>query len=163
MRFPSPKRATTREMLSAAVALLGVSALGIYEPWRFGVMLIPLVFAWLGFRITFQRQRDDVLRILDDGLEIAGAGSTNFTAWSHVESVVAGPGSFTTLRFVGGGMLQVPNRELIDAIPEFVRRETVTSTEDPASKKTNTKKTVLLWLVLIVLFYGVFRLLENAP
>ncbi len=146
-------------MLSAAVALLGVAALGIYEPWRFGVMLIPLVFAWLGFRITLRRQRDDVLRIMDDGLEIAGGGSTNFTAWSHVESVVAGPGSFTTLRFVGGSMLQVPTRELIDAIPEFVPRET----EHPASTKTSAKKTVLLWLVLIALLYGISRLLENAP
>lgn len=52
VRVAAAKRATTPERLRVAVVLAGVAALAIYAPWRFGVVLVPVIFAWIGYQFV---------------------------------------------------------------------------------------------------------------
>ncbi|MDQ3031888.1 MAG: hypothetical protein M3Y87_05675 [Myxococcota bacterium] len=165
-----PETKTPQQRVKIAALLCAAAALAIYQPWSFGVALaLPCFFAWLGYRVTVQAQRPYTLRVTDAGLEILTAGCADVVDWSHVESVMSGPGDFTTLHFAGGGVVQLPARAVSDrtallrALPDSVRRDLPPPEPTSAEQKKQSTKTVLLWVVLVVMLYAVYQVMRSAP
>lgn len=164
-----PEAVPMRRRAWGAVLAIAAVAVAITQPWFFASVALPLLFAWLGYRVVIARERPYTLRLGDEGLEILTPGCRDLVGWSHVESVAPGPGTFTTLRFAGGGAVQIPARALHDravllgALPASVRVEPPPEERSPAAKKHDARKTVILWIVLVVLLYAVYQLVETAP
>lgn len=145
--------------------LLGLSVLVVAVRWPYVVgasILLPALFAWLGFRVSVARRHAMTVRFLDDALETEIDDVVGRTPWEHVTdvketadaAVIALP--FGRSVVIPKAQLPADRRVFIDAMPAHVRFEVVQAA--PAAKNQKWK-TLGLWVALMVVLYWVYQVM----
>jgi hypothetical protein len=125
------------------------------------MIVVPALFAWLGYRAMRAQARPDryTIRFFSDVLETIGEGYVARVSWEHVVEVkeTAAGAAIVLLNerqvLIPRAQLPADHRTLIDAMPPHVRFEAIQSLPPITDPKNQSFKTVALWVVLMLAMY----------
>jgi hypothetical protein len=156
---PAPKVHRGQALLYGAVAVWML----VTSPVSMGLFtLLPLAFAYLGYRaVRRPREAPYTVRVFDEVMEIEEPFCVARTALQHIHKVVEN--TTHLLVQMPGGDLAIPlsqlggdRRVLLDALPSHVSHELAPPPPDP---RRNARRTLLLWLVLVVAFIAIYSVM----